>query len=131
MRTRRLNRTEHTTGIPLSPKPKGFVVMTPKNVIPSIDDTPFIEEIFEIKSALKLELVSRTEHEALWNQLVKSYHYLGYNKTISPRVKYLVRFKERPIAAIAFTQASYKSWACGIPLLAGVKTNANGIYPMF
>jgi len=90
-----------------------------------------IEEIFEIKSALKLELVSRTEHEALWNQLVKSYHYLGYNKTIGPRVKYLVRFKERPIAAIAFTQASYKSWACGIPLLAGVKTNANGIYPMF
>src|SRR5665648_6660 len=73
-----------------------------------------IEEIFEIKSALKLELVSRTEHEALWNQLVKSYHYLGYNKTIGPRVKYLVRFKERPIAAIAaiaaiaFTQASYK-----------------------
>src|SRR5665648_1067286 len=64
MRTRRLNRTEHTTGIPLSPKPKGFVVMTPKNVIPSIDDTPFIEEIFEIKSALKLELVSRTEHDA-------------------------------------------------------------------
>lgn len=82
--------------------------MTPKNVIPSIDDTPFIEEIFEIKSALKLELVSRTEHEALWNQLVKSYHYLGYNKTIGPRVKYLVWFKERPIAAISFTQASYK-----------------------
>src|SRR5665648_1237352 len=102
MRTRRLNRTEHTTGIPLSPKPKGFVVMTPKNVIPSIDDTPFIEEIFEIKSALKLELVSRTENEAIWNQLVKSYHYIGYKKTIGQRVKNIVRFKESDIDDIDF-----------------------------
>ena len=79
-----------------------------KNVISSIDDTPFVEEILEIRSALKIELVSRTELEVLWNQLVKSYHYLGYNKTIGPRVKYLVWFKERPIAAISYTQASYK-----------------------
>lgn len=64
--------------------------MTPKNVIPSIDDTPFVEGILEIKSVLRIELVSRTELEALWNQLVKLYHYLGYNKTIGLRVKYLV-----------------------------------------
>lgn len=82
--------------------------MTPKNVIPSIDDTPFMEGILEIKSALRIELVSRTELEALWNQLVKLYHYLGYNKTIGPRVKYLVWFNDRPIAAISYTQAAYK-----------------------
>ena len=82
--------------------------MTPKNVIPFIDDTPILEGILEIKSALKIELVSRTEREALWNQLVKLYHYLGYNKTIGPRVKYLVWFNDRPIAAISYTQAAYK-----------------------
>jgi hypothetical protein len=59
MRTRRLK------GIPLSPKSKGLVVMTPKNVIHSIDDTSFVEGILEIKSALRIELVSRTELEAL------------------------------------------------------------------
>jgi len=96
------------TGIPLSPKLKGFVIMKPKNVIPSIDDTPLVEGILKIKSALRIEFVNRTELEALWNQLVKSYHYLGYNKTIGPRAKYLVWFNERPIAAISYNQASYR-----------------------
>lgn len=82
--------------------------MTHKNVVPSIDDTPFVEEILNIKSALRIELVSRTEQEALWNQLVKLYHYLGYNKMIGPRVKYLVWFNDRPIAALSYTQAAYK-----------------------
>ncbi|HVI41545.1 MAG TPA: IS701 family transposase, partial [Anaerovoracaceae bacterium] len=50
----------------------------------------------------------RTEMEALWDRLVKVYHYLGYNKTIGPRVKYLVWFNERPIAAISYNQAAYK-----------------------
>ena len=77
-----------------------------KNIIYSINDRPLVEEIFEIIPSLKIVLVSRTELEVLWNQLVKSYHYLGYKRTIGPRVKYLVWFKERPIAAISYTQAS-------------------------
>ena len=83
-------------------------MIKPKNALPSIDDTSIVEGILEIKSALKIELVSRTEREALWNQLVKLYHYLGFNKTIGPRVKYLVWFNDRPIAAISYTQAAYK-----------------------
>lgn len=74
----------------------------------SIDDTPLVEEIHKILPFLKIEQVSRTEMEALWDQLVKTYHYLGHNKTIGPRVKYLVWFNERPIAAISYNQASYK-----------------------
>ena len=81
--------------------------MTLNYDISSIDDTPFVEEILEIRSALTIELVNRAELEVFWNHLVKSYHYLGYNKIIGPRVKYLVWFKERPIAAISYTQASY------------------------
>ncbi|KJS50601.1 MAG: hypothetical protein VR66_01835 [Peptococcaceae bacterium BRH_c23] len=64
--------------------------MKPKNVLYFIDDRPLVEEILEIITSLKIELVSRTELEALWNHLVESYHYLGYKKTIGPRVKYLV-----------------------------------------
>jgi hypothetical protein len=74
----------------MSSKLKGLVVMKSKNVIFTINDLPLVEEILEIIPSLRIELVSRTELEALWNQLVKSYHYLGYTRTIGPRVKYLV-----------------------------------------
>jgi len=73
-----------------------------------INDKPFVKKLSEIKEALRIELVSRTEQEKLWNQLVKSYHYLGYNKTIGRRVKYLVWFEDRPLAAIGYNQAVYK-----------------------
>jgi len=82
--------------------------MKSDNDFHSIDDTPLVEEILKIIPFLKIELVSRTELEVLWNQLVKAYHYLGHNKTIGPRVKYLVWFNERPIAAISYNQASYR-----------------------
>src|SRR5665648_566963 len=82
--------------------------MKPENVIYSIDNKPLVEEILEIRPLLKIELVSRTELEALWNHLVESYHYLGYKNMIGPRVKYLVWFNERPIAAISYNQASYR-----------------------
>jgi len=45
--------------------------MKPENVIYSIDNKPLVEEILEIIPSLKIELVSRTELEALWNHLVK------------------------------------------------------------
>jgi len=96
------------TGISLSSKLKGLVIMKPKNVIYSINDRPLVEEILEIIPSLKIELVSRTELEVLWDQLVKAYHYLGYKRMIGPRVKYLVWFKQRPIAAISYNQASYR-----------------------
>jgi len=96
------------TGISLSSKLKGLVIMKPKNVIYSINDRPLVEEILEIIPSLKIELVSHTELEVLWDQLVKAYHYLGYKRMIGPRVKYLVWFKQRPIAAISYNQASYR-----------------------
>src|SRR5665647_514931 len=92
----------------MSSKLKGLVVMKSKNVIYTINDSPLVAEILEIKPSLRIERVSRTELEALWNQLVKVYHYLGYIRTIGPRVKYLVWFNERPIAAISYNQASYR-----------------------
>lgn len=40
-----------------------------KNVIYSINDTSLVEGILEIIPSLKIELVSRTELEALWDLL--------------------------------------------------------------
>ena len=51
-----------------------------------------------------LEQVSGTEQEMLWDELVRSYHYLGYQKMIGQRIKYLVRSGERVIGAIVERQ---------------------------
>lgn len=74
----------------------------------SIDDTPCVADIHQIKSQLQIELVSRTELEPLWDQLVSDYHYLGHGKTIGPRVKYIIWLDGRPVSAISFNQAAYK-----------------------
>jgi len=74
----------------------------------NIDDTPIIADIHQVKSSLTIEQVSRGEYEPLWDHLVKSYHYLGHQKIIGPRVKYLIWLNERPVSAISFNQAAYK-----------------------
>src|SRR5665647_199404 len=74
----------------------------------SIDDTPLIADIQQVKSSLRVELVSRTELEPLWDKIVKEYHYLGHEKIIGPRVKYIVWLGERLVSAISFNQAAYK-----------------------
>lgn len=59
-----------------------------------------------LKSLLPLTLVQvdRTEGENLWDELIRRYHYLGYQKMIGQRIKYLVKSKEQVIAAISFNR---------------------------
>ncbi|UOF91246.1 IS701 family transposase [Fodinisporobacter ferrooxydans] len=57
---------------------------------------------------LSFVLVNGTEDESVWNHMVRTWHYLGYDKMIGPRIKYLVLFKDMPIAAISFHRASLK-----------------------
>ena len=54
---------------------------------------------------IHLNLVNGTEDEALWDQLVREHHYLGYKKMFGPRVKYLAKAGENPIAAISYIRA--------------------------
>ena len=55
-----------------------------------------------------LEQVSGTEQEMLWDELVRSYHYLGYQKMIGQRIKYLVRSGERVIGAISYNRPAQR-----------------------
>lgn len=55
---------------------------------------------------LSFVMVNGTEEEQLWDYMVRTWHYLGYNAMIGPRVKYLVRSQNTPIAAISFNRAS-------------------------
>ena len=39
--------------------------------------------------------------------MVRTWHYLGYQQMIGQRIKYLVLFQDRPMAAISFNRASF------------------------
>ncbi len=57
---------------------------------------------------IEIIMVSDTEEELLWDDLVYHYHYLGHNKMTGRRRKYLIIHKQRPLAALGFHSASIK-----------------------
>lgn len=58
---------------------------------------------------LSHELVNGTAAEATWDYIVRTFHYLGYNKMLGPRVKYLIYCRDVPIAAISFNRAAWRT----------------------
>jgi SRSO17 transposase len=50
-----------------------------------------------------VEVASHSPLEPLWDRLVRGYHYLGYQKLLGHRLKYLALLQGRPVAAIAFS----------------------------
>lgn len=57
---------------------------------------------------IEIIIVNGTEWEPLWDHMVREYHYLSYTKMIGPRIKYLVRCKGMPIAALSYNRASLR-----------------------
>lgn len=57
---------------------------------------------------LAIELVSGTLREPLWDMLVKEFHYLGYQKLLGHRLKYLALSGKRPVAALSFSAPALK-----------------------
>ena len=57
---------------------------------------------------LEIINVNRTANEAIWDEIIRKYHYLGYEKMIGQRVKYLVLYLNMPIAAISYNRASLR-----------------------
>ena len=55
---------------------------------------------------LRIELVSGTEEEKLWDYLVGRYHYLGHRKMVGRSLKYLVYHQSRPLAAVGWRAAA-------------------------
>ncbi|MHB1128056.1 MAG: IS701 family transposase [Bacillota bacterium] len=55
---------------------------------------------------LDIYMVGKTEQEPLWDHIVRTYHYLGYEKMFGPRLKYLVLYQGQPIAALSYNRAA-------------------------
>jgi len=70
-----------------------------------LDQEPVIGTVHGLPE-IKIISVDHTSLEEVWDYMVREYHYLGYQKIIGPRIKYLVLIADRPIAALSYNQAS-------------------------
>lgn len=52
--------------------------------------------------------VKQTEEDTIWNDVIRKYHYLGYDKMIGQRIKYIATYKNKLIAAISYNRASLR-----------------------
>jgi len=54
-------------------------------------------------SEVYLEQVYSTDLEPLWDELVRTHHYLGYKNLLGKRLKYLAFIQKRPVAALSWS----------------------------
>jgi len=57
---------------------------------------------------VSIKLISGSEQEPLWDQLVRAYHYLSYQKLIGHRLKYFAYIKDQPVAALSWSAPALK-----------------------
>ncbi len=75
--------------------------------VPAVDQTPITSSLAAL-GALEIQLVRRTEGEALFGQLLKQHHYLGYSRPVGEHLKYLVLAGGRPVACLGWSSAPLK-----------------------
>ena len=78
-----------------------------QETVVSTDTTP-IECSLSDLAEVRLEMVSGSSIEPLWNTLVREYHYLGHQRMFGRRLKYLAFANSRPIAALGWKTASIR-----------------------
>jgi len=69
-----------------------------------IDTTPLVVPLQEL-GAIEIQQVRRTADEPLFNSLMESHHYLGYEQPVGEHLKYLVWAQGRPVACLAWSSA--------------------------
>jgi hypothetical protein len=74
----------------------------PKPVL--LDETPMTGLLHEM-GPLEFQQVRRTAEEPVFNSLMESHHYLGYEQPVGEHLKYLVWAQERPVACLAWSSA--------------------------
>ena len=57
---------------------------------------------------ITVHVAGQPDQELLWDELVRRHHYLGYQKLLGHRIKYLAYIEDRPAAALSFSAAALK-----------------------
>ena len=72
-----------------------------------VDSSPVTLNLSAIRSELILSQVRGTKQEKLFNSLIHAHHYLGYQQPTGPSLKYILFWKERPLACASFGPAAW------------------------
>ena len=67
-----------------------------------IDTSPIRGAVHTVPP-ITVQVASHSPAEPLWDQLVCGHHYLGYQKLLGHRLKYLAFLQGRPVAALSFS----------------------------
>jgi hypothetical protein len=73
----------------------------------NIDTVPIRGKLSDFMPAT-VELVSGSDWEPLWDQLVRRHHYLGYQSLLGHRLKYFSFLQDRAVAALSWSAAALK-----------------------
>jgi len=71
------------------------------------DKTPISGGLNEF-GTVRLHKVDEGRWEPFWDEIVREHHYLGYERQIGARVKYIVTLGRRIVGAISFCSAAYR-----------------------
>lgn len=101
---------------------RGYIQLPPRRRIPvsrmtqrKIQTVPHDSSAIEasLKALQPLKIINvlpRTEHEALYTYLLATYHYLSYTSSVGENMKYLILDnQDRPLACLLFGSAA---WSC-------------------
>jgi hypothetical protein len=69
-----------------------------------IDNAPLAMPLKAL-GPIEIQPVRRTADEPLFNSLMESHHYLGYEQPVGEHLKYLAWAQDRPIACLAWSSA--------------------------
>jgi len=72
------------------------------------DKTPLDGVLSDIGGSVRFHKVDETKLEAFWDDLVREYHYLGYEGQVGARIKYVITLGKQIVGAISFCSASYR-----------------------
>ncbi len=69
----------------------------------NVDKKAMIEELIKKFPEVYLVQVVGTEKESLWDELVRTHHYLSFKRLLGKRLKYLAFIQNRPVAALSWS----------------------------
>jgi hypothetical protein len=82
-----------------------------KNIVTPVDlldRVALAGSLAPMRSELQVSLVQSPEQARWFKGLVGTYHYLGYQQAQGGQVKYLAKYRDRPVACLSFGPAAFR-----------------------
>lgn len=73
-----------------------------------LDRVPLEGSLALLRNEIQVSLVQGAEQVGLFKRLVGTYHYLGCQQAQGAQIKYLARYRDRPVACLSFGPAAFR-----------------------